>query len=665
MSILSDFPRPLGIVAKFSVAVALLGVLFGVLAKYSAIQLDRAREVISEIIDYEYPRSEAAFEMEINTLGTGLAVVKYLRKPDQAHRDRITKDSQDFASFLAINLGLARTERERALLQQIKARYTEQYDLGLEIMAARDAELAGVRSIMEPLRALENSMENEIALRHDLAGETEGSLVALHQLLESGVDGMTGMLTALPPTSWTQVNLDIGLLRSRLDDALSAFVETSGNADHRALAERVKAELDKIDKIAVGVQANVRIVDENFDRIVVLRDELDRLLDDHFQALVAADMTQAHGEAERTMSEVRSVVTNGSRGLAFAFLLAILWISRTFVAPLRRFADTAKAFGQGDLNRRLPVQGRDEFATLASAFNGMAEKVQETLHELGQVNATLTQTVTELEHARERLETRVSERTQALTEAFMEQLATEEKLRLRMAELAHVHRVNTTSEMAVTMIHEITQPLTAIAGYASGAVQLLERPDSPTDKLRDALAHIQAQGDRARDVLQSLRQRMQRARPKADRIDLESIVMSAVDLLRLETDRHQIEVSIRVDPDLPTVRGDAIQVEQVLTNLMLNATQAMRESASAERRLGISLRRADSGNIEIAVSDTGTGLKDSELVAVFEPFYSTKNDGMGMGLSISRSIVEVMGGRIWAAANEPRGSIFFIRLPAV
>ena len=230
------------------------------------------------------------------------------------------------------------------------------------------------------------------------------------------------------------------------------------------------------------------------------------------------------------------------------------------------------------------------------------------------------------------------------------------------AELAHAARLSTLGGMAAGLAHEINQPLSAIVSYARGCARRLRGGDLQPDALLDVVESIAAQALRAASVLRRIRDFIRHHELPRERVDLAHLVREAVRFADVEA--QQLGVALRVEPSstpLP-VEVDVVQIEQVILNLVRNAFEATTSRLGGTREVTIrSLRTA--GGAEVTVSDTGSGVRPELMGRLFEPFFTTKRDGLGLGLSISRSIVEAHGGRLWAEANSPRGTIFHLELP--
>jgi PAS domain S-box-containing protein len=236
-------------------------------------------------------------------------------------------------------------------------------------------------------------------------------------------------------------------------------------------------------------------------------------------------------------------------------------------------------------------------------------------------------------------------------------------LREAQAELAHVNRVSTVGQLAASIAHEVAQPVAASVTNANAALRWLGAQPPELEEVRAAVGRIVRDGRRASDILSRIRGLVRKAPPRKDQLDVNETITDVLALTRAELRRHRIAARTQLTSDLPAVAGDRVQVQQVVLNLILNAIEAMGETDDERRDLLIVTELEEAGAVKIAVCDSGPGLPAEALARLFDPFYTTKTAGMGMGLAICRSIVEAHGGQVWAAANEPRGAIFQFTLP--
>jgi len=242
--------------------------------------------------------------------------------------------------------------------------------------------------------------------------------------------------------------------------------------------------------------------------------------------------------------------------------------------------------------------------------------------------------------------------------------AEEERERLRRleAELAHANRVNTLGELTTSIAHEVSQPLGAMVASAGACARWLAADPPAMAEARSALDNIVADGKRAREVIARIRALTKREAPRMDSLDLNRKIVDVLAFTEQELRSHDIVVETRLENALPQILGDRVQLQQVLLNLIMNAIEAMRGVNDRRRELTIvSARRPD--GVVVEVRDSGIGLDPQRAERVFEAFYTTKPEGLGIGLSISRSIVEAHGGRLWATPNEPNGAVFRCSLP--
>jgi C4-dicarboxylate-specific signal transduction histidine kinase len=231
------------------------------------------------------------------------------------------------------------------------------------------------------------------------------------------------------------------------------------------------------------------------------------------------------------------------------------------------------------------------------------------------------------------------------------------------AHLAHVSRLNTMGEMATGIAHELNQPLTAILNYSSGSLRLLQKNGDDDTALKNAIENIGNDARRAAGIIKRLREFIKRSEHRPERFLLRDCIEPAVELLRPRLDQHQIDVDVSYAADVSDVLADRIQIEQVLVNLLLNSIDSLQHCAQASGKIMVRVDSGDKGDISIGVSDTGKGLAADVVDHLFDPFFTTKTEGMGMGLSISRSIIESHGGTIEYLVNEFQQPTFRFTLP--
>jgi PAS domain S-box-containing protein len=237
-----------------------------------------------------------------------------------------------------------------------------------------------------------------------------------------------------------------------------------------------------------------------------------------------------------------------------------------------------------------------------------------------------------------------------------------ERLHRLEADLARANRLTTMGELTASIAHEVSQPLGAMVASAGACARWLAADPPAMAEARLALDNIVADGKRAREVIVRIRELTKRQVPRSDLLDLNRKILEVLAFTERELRSHDIVLETRLDSTLPKVTGDRVQLQQVLLNLIVNAIEAMGAVNNRPRELTIVSARGTDG-VEVEVRDSGIGLDPHRAEQVFEAFYTTKTEGIGIGLSISRSIVEAHGGRLWAAPNEPHGAVFRFSLP--
>ena len=231
------------------------------------------------------------------------------------------------------------------------------------------------------------------------------------------------------------------------------------------------------------------------------------------------------------------------------------------------------------------------------------------------------------------------------------------------SQLAHIARVTTLGEMTATIAHEVNQPLTAVLINGNACLHWLDAEPPDLNEARKNIANIVRDANRASGIVVQVRDLTKGLPPENDWLRVNELILATTLLIDREIQRNQISMQTQLSDDEPLIQGDRVQLQQVLLNLLLNAIEALSSVSIGSRHLVIATTKKDLKSVLVSVYDSGNGFPSNDLDRLFDPFYSTKSDGMGMGLTISRSIVESHGGRIWATPNSPCGAVFQFTLP--
>jgi signal transduction histidine kinase len=240
----------------------------------------------------------------------------------------------------------------------------------------------------------------------------------------------------------------------------------------------------------------------------------------------------------------------------------------------------------------------------------------------------------------------------------------ERQYREMQSELAHANRVATMGQLTASIAHEINQPIATARNNARAALNFLEKNTPDVAEVREALICIVNDTNRASDIVDRIGSLIRKAPPRKEIVDLNAAILEVTALTQSEAVKSGVAVDTQLADELPRIQCDQVQLQQVMLNLIVNGIQSMSNVEDGNRELHISTARIEPESVCVAVRDTGPGLRPESLPHLFEPFYTTKPDGMGMGLSVCRSIVEAHGGRLWATSCEPRGALFQFTVPA-
>src|ERR1700686_4940805 len=239
----------------------------------------------------------------------------------------------------------------------------------------------------------------------------------------------------------------------------------------------------------------------------------------------------------------------------------------------------------------------------------------------------------------------------------------EEALREAQADLARISRVTRMGELTASLAHEVNQPIAAAVTDASTCLRWLTRAEPDLAEAREAASRVVRDAAGATEIIGRIRSLFKKGVSQRELLDVNEIIRGMVDLLRSEATRYSILMRTELSEELPQIMGDRVQLQQVLMNLMINGIEAMKD-VDRTRELAVKSQTVEDEQLMVSVSDTGVGLPPQQADQIFNPFFTTKDDGTGMGLRISRSIVESHGGRLWAADNAPRGATFHLTLPS-
>jgi C4-dicarboxylate-specific signal transduction histidine kinase len=241
----------------------------------------------------------------------------------------------------------------------------------------------------------------------------------------------------------------------------------------------------------------------------------------------------------------------------------------------------------------------------------------------------------------------------------------EQALLKLQGELAHVVRVTTMGELTASIAHEVNQPLTAVITNANACLRWLANDPPNVVEARDSVNRILRDGQRAADVIRRIRALVKKSPPQPTPQHVNDLLTEVLSLLQDALTSKRVDADLQLADDIPAVLGDRVQLQQVILNLVMNGVEAMSEVTDRPRTLLVASRLLDTGEVSLTVRDCGVGLDPASTEKVFEPFFTTKVDGMGMGLSVCRSIVHSHGGHLWASMNEGSGATFHVALPAI
>jgi len=370
------------------------------------------------------------------------------------------------------------------------------------------------------------------------------------------------------------------------------------------------------------------------------------------------DLVAAHDATARSEARFRSIFENTGVGVALIDHLGRL--TQANPAFERLFAPAPDAPERnGESQRQAWSRLREACPELEEVASGAAGELQREARLVGADGEELW-----LRLAAHPLPGLAGEQDAAvvIVENITERRRAEEEARRRQTELAHAARLITAGELAAGLAHELNQPLAAIAAYADGCSRQLHASGAPAQPI-ELLGKISGQARRAGQIIHRLKDLVRKQTPQTRSCRLDVLLAETVDLVSSAAAPRDASFRVRVPSDLPPVAADWVQLQQVFVNLLTNAIDAMSDADGSDRAVAIDAALDDAGQVRVIVEDTGPGLHEDDMDRLFESFYSTKVKGMGLGLPISRSIMEAHGGRLWCEPTGGRGARFVLMIP--
>jgi signal transduction histidine kinase len=605
------------------------------------------RRTVHALFQVEEPTAAAAYEMEINVLGVGMGVLRYLETPEPGNRQRVEKDEADFRQFHAQYTQLARTTQARALADRVEGMYATFSDLGVSLMNARDREEALITTVTRNVermdaiidRHLQGPLVDRTAPR--ALGRIETLLNVEADLAEVGI-----WLAHYQRFRKAEYRTLIAENGRELRQGLAHFV---GYPDLTAAERRWARELQRLSAETLKTIDDVLAIDDAIvrdrERFSALRTAIDDLLDEDIQVLAIRELRAPREKADADATAVVRMMG----GLIPLFVLSAcgvgLVVTRGISRPVRRLQQGTDAIRRGDLDSRIDARGRDEFAELAHHFNQMVEQLQATTVS----KASLEASEARLRASNEDLRREMAERERA------------EEGQVRLREALHRSRILAAiGALVAGVAHEVRNPLFGIASTVDALEARLAR--LPTK--RDYEQHISVLRGEVERLCRLMQELLEYGKPSSLELTHEPVgplVDSAIRACRPAADAAGVTVNAHIPP--VSLHADATRLTQVFQNLLDNAIHHAPPGSAVSLDIE-EIRSSGHRWVECRVSDTGPGFRPQDLPHVFEPFFTRRHKGTGLGLSIVERIVASHGGTIEAGNRTNGGAVMTVRLPA-
>ena len=652
--------RALGIASKIWLAVGMLVALSVVSTAVVYWRLADIGRHLSHMSTVAQPVSAAAYEMEINAIGTGMGVLKYLHRADPAHRERFERDQADFERFQRLYRERVWSDEARRFGDQARLVYEDFRETGRRLIAIKDRQVDAVRRFSEIAREINLLIDDDLRAAIDPNSPRAWERVALgkkmrSELAEIGLLLAGYLLGASEPAAVREIREEA----HGFQQAVQKRADLATTPAERAWSRDIASAFDRLMPIIDETIAIDRDTEALLLEFVALRTRLDVLLDDEIQIMARAELERSEARARTSTDNATTTLAMlAVLGLVLAVLVAIR-LSRSVINPIRALAEGTEKLRRGDWTQRVVVGQRDELGDLAGAFNTMA--------------ATLSEKQGALERAKMDLEERVAERTQEL-DGINHQL----KARLEMQRAAEVALLETKeaaelasrtkSEFLANMSHELRTPLNAIIGFSEIMQQQTFGPlgnEAYTGyiaDIRDSGYHLLSL---INDILDLSKIEAGRYELNEEELDVGIVVSRCVNLIKERIKEASLVLAIDVSKEPFALRADERAVKQMLLNLLSNAVKF----TPAGGRVDVGAAVDADGALALSVGDTGIGIAKENLAKVMEPFgqadssLARKYEGSGLGLPLTEKLIRLHGGELELESEPGRGTRVTLRFP--
>jgi PAS domain S-box-containing protein len=381
------------------------------------------------------------------------------------------------------------------------------------------------------------------------------------------------------------------------------------------------------------------------------------------QAAISLENTRLYGELQEREAKVRRLIDSNIIGILTidlggqiieandAFLRMVGYEREDLVSGRMRWTNSPSEWRDGDPQRVNEVKTAGTLQAFEQEYFRKDGSRVPVLVGVARIEETENQAVAFVID--------LTEQKQAESEAR----ENERRYREAQLELAHANRVATMGELTASIAHEVNQPLAALLTNAETAVRWLARQPPHLEKAKPLIDNIIDDGKRAAEIVSRIRDLSRKTATRKENLEVNETILGVIGLTRVPTSEKGVLAKVQLAEGLPPISGDRVQLQQVILSLIMNAIEAMSEVGERSRELSITTSRAEMDSVLVMITDSGPGLPPANPERIFDAFYTTKANGLGMGLSICRSIIEAHGGRLWATPNEPHGAVFCVTLP--
>ncbi len=627
---------------KLGLMIGILLSLFLILGFVTHTQIRWINANLAEIIDVEEPTSSAAYEMEINLIGTGFGLLGYLEDRDPKHLERIDKDIADFLKYQKMYNELAETKRGRELGIKLAEEYNKFKDIASEIIKHEDEQDRRIDILYKNHALMDDLLDEKIQASIKESDPQAYKKLEAAMEMEINVNGIAKGLGEYLRTHETRYEERVLKDEDDFERFFAVYITLDLTAEERQWAKEIGALFAESAKLSEEIMALDKNIGESRDEFVKLRRNMDALMDDEVQILTRKDLIEAERAANRSVA-IANTFTLGL--IIIGFIIAIassLTITKIITKPIVELKHAVAKVGSGELDTKMNIKSDDEIGDLAIGFSQMTKNLAISMEKEKKFAAAAATAAAE------------REKTTELEKAYMDLKRQSIELKDAQDKLVRSEKLAVLGKLGGAVGHELRNPLGAIRNSVY-FIRLKLGQALKDKKIKEHLDILDEEVNISDRIITDILTFGRVKEPQLTKVNIDGVIEGSLARVKVP---ENIKVSKDLKKSLPQVPADGEQLKQVFSNIILNAIQAMPKGGM----LTITGTTKDKF-LELDISDTGEGISKENLNKIFEPLFSTKIHGTGLGLPVCQSNIEGHRGTINAEGEVGKGTKFTVKLP--